>query len=99
MATYYVKAIGTNRYAGGTDKWLKIRDIWAENDYYVIKVKIRGMTFYANVGIHGASNFIFGVGWPPYQVTWGTVVEGLQPIRIGRDGIKYTNGKSKGRGK
>lgn len=83
--TYYVKAIGNNRYAGGTDKWLKIRDIWSENDYYVIKVKIRGTDFYARVGIYGASNFIFGVGWPPYQVTWGTVLKGLEPIRIGKN--------------
>jgi len=95
MSTYYVKATGVNRYAGGTDKWLKIRDIWAENDYYVIVVKIRGMTMNAMVGIHGATNFIFGVGWPPYQVTWPSVVQGLQPIRIGRDGIKYSNGKTK----
>jgi len=95
MATYYVKAIGVNRYGGGTDKWLKIRDIWAENDYYVIQVRFRGMTYYSHVGIHGASNFIFGVGWPPYQVTWGAVLEGLKPIRIGRDGIRYSNGGTK----
>jgi hypothetical protein len=95
MANYYVRAIGVNQYAGGTDKWLKIRDIWAENDYYVIKVKIRDMTMLANVGIHGARNFIFATGWPPYQITWGAVLEGLKPIRIGRHGIKYSNGGSK----
>jgi len=91
---YYVKAIGSNRYAGGTDKWLRIRDIWSENDYYVIKVKIRGMDFYSRVGVYGASNFIFGIGWPPYQITWGSVLEGLQPIRVGENGIQYNKNEN-----
>jgi len=81
---YYVKAIGKNKNKPGTDKWLKIRDIWSENDYYVIEIKIRNEIFFARVGIYGANDFVFGQGWPPKQITWGTVLKEKSPIRIGK---------------
>jgi hypothetical protein len=38
---YYVKAIGQNRYAGGSCNWLLIRDIIKTKNGYDIKVRIK----------------------------------------------------------
>jgi hypothetical protein len=38
---FYVKAIGPNRYSGGSCNWLLIREIKRENDSLVIKIKTK----------------------------------------------------------
>lgn len=47
--SYYVRATGRNRFAGGTDKWLKIRGVKRNSYGYVLEVRIRGSRRYVTI--------------------------------------------------
>ena len=78
---YYVRATGVNRYAGGTDKWLKVRGIEPAPIGYKIEVRIQGRKKYTNIPPKGnrCENLEFGMGtWPNIQpVSYLRVIEGM----------------------
>lgn len=77
---YYVRATGSNRYAGGTDKWLKIRGIKKEIYAYVLEVRIRGQQQFVAIRKNGPTACLeFGMGtWPNIQpASHVKVIEGM----------------------
>ena len=67
--SFYVRATGNNRYSGGTDKWLKIRNIKKEIFAYILEVRIRGQRKFVAIRKNEATeNLEFGMGtWPDIQ--------------------------------
>lgn len=63
---YYLRVIGINRFAGGTDKWLKIRDITKnQSGTYTLQVGIRGDNKFVDVDPDkDILNLRFAKGWP-----------------------------------
>jgi len=68
---YYVRATGDNRYAGGTDKWLKIRSLRkCSKTSYEIGAIINGQEKFTFVNPNERIDHLeFAEGWP-----------GLKPI-------------------
>lgn len=68
---YYVRATGHNQLAGGTSKWLRIRNIEKHGDSYEIEVRMRNEKKYVSISsIDLGTRFLeFAKGWP-----------GLQPV-------------------
>jgi hypothetical protein len=83
---YYVRATGNNRYAGGTTKWLKIRNIRKTGDiYYEIEVRIRGLKRVVGVVKDNSfKNLEFAKGWP-----------GLMPVSCHTVLEEFENGNAK----
>jgi hypothetical protein len=78
---YYVRATGDNRYAGGTNKWLRIRNIKRYGYGYVLSVRINGSNKLVAVRKDGPTeNLEFAMGtWPNLQpVSYKNVIEGLK---------------------
>lgn len=78
--SYYVRATGANRYAGGTDRWLKIRSIKKELYAYILEVRIRGSQRFVAIKTNGpTANLEFGMGtWPNIQpASHVRVIEGM----------------------
>jgi len=77
---YYVRATGNNRYAGGSERWLKIRKIKRYGYGYVLGVRINGQDKFVAIRKNGPTeNLEFAMGtWPNLQpVTYKNVIEGL----------------------
>lgn len=72
---YYVKAIGVNRWAGGTPNWIKIRSIKRIMNGYIIGIRMRGEDKYIFVSHREDPQFLkFGKGWPDLRpVSWKEV--------------------------
>jgi hypothetical protein len=76
---FYVKATGSNRYSGGSLRWLKIRSIKKNetNGVYEIGVRIRGEDKYTDVSKGNRPEqlkFKFG-RWPNAQpIAFDTVI-------------------------
>jgi hypothetical protein len=70
--TYYIKATGNNRFAGGTSNWLKIRGLELRPSGIAIRVRIRNKTMYVFVNNDFTPhNLIFAKGWPDLQpIPW-----------------------------
>lgn len=77
---YYVRATGDNRHAGGTDKWLKIREVKRYGYGYTLSVRLRGQNKLVAVRKNGPTeNLEFAMGnWPNLQpVSYKNVIEGF----------------------
>ena len=77
---FYVRATGANRYAGGTDRWLKIRSIKKETYAYILEVRIRGQKKLVAIKRNGPTeNLEFGMGtWPNIQpASHIRIIEGM----------------------
>lgn len=77
---YYVRATGDNRYAGGTDKWLKIRKVKRYGYGYVFGVRINGQNKFVAVRKNQPTeNLEFAMGtWPNLEpVSYKHVIEGF----------------------
>jgi len=62
---FYVRATGANRFAGGTGRWLRIRNIKQKAYGYVLEVYFRGSKkFVAIKGNEETENIEFAEGWP-----------------------------------
>ena len=80
---YYVRATGVNRYAGGTDKWLKVRGIKKEVYAYVLEVRIRDTQKFVAIRKNGpTANLEFGMGkWPNIQpISHVRLIEGMTHV-------------------
>ena len=66
MCKLYIKAVGNNRYAGGTCNWLLVRRIKENKDSYEISVKIKGEEKFTDISKNNPpANLIFKMGlWP-----------------------------------
>jgi len=77
--SFYVRATGANKYAGGTDRWLKIRSLKRKSYGYELEVNIRGNQMF--VGIRGngpTENLEFAEGWPGLRsITHARLIEGM----------------------
>jgi len=74
---YYVKAIGKNIFAGGTDKWLKIRKIWNMGSSYEIEVRVRNKKMFI-ITDNKPENIKFAKGWPGLMPTsFNSVLKGI----------------------
>jgi len=77
---FYVRATGANRYAGGTDKWLKVRSIKKEVYAYVLEVRFNGSQKFVAIQKNGPTkNLEFGMGtWPNMQpISHVRLIEGM----------------------
>lgn len=79
MTTYYVRAKGANRYAGGTHRWLKIRSIEQEGPKLMVKIIFGGEEKYLALAGSVAPNLEFSKGtWPDVQpISWHQIKEEL----------------------
>lgn len=79
----YIRATGTNQLAGGTARWLKIRNIKKTSDWwYEIEVIIRGSKKFVGVSDRvRVENLEFAKGWPGLQpVSCGTVISAFMSV-------------------
>jgi hypothetical protein len=79
MTDFYVKATGDNRYGGGTDRWLKIRNIHKKGGGFEIEVRIRGQRKFVYVNNNEDIYYLkFAKGWPGLMpVSYRTVLRGM----------------------
>ena len=66
--SHYIRATGDNRYAGGTGKWLKIKDHGRANIAVRLQVFFAGRVKYIDVVDGLTDNLEFAMGtWPNAQ--------------------------------
>ena len=77
---FYVRATGDNQFAGGTDKWLKVRGMKEELYAYILEVRFNGQRkFVAMQKNQPTYNLEFAEGWPGLKpVSYMTVVKGMK---------------------
>jgi hypothetical protein len=75
----YVRATGGNRYAGGTNRWLRIRSLQrSDNGVYEIGVRFRGREMVTAVSKGNKPEYLeFRLGaWPnAMPINFGTVIQ------------------------
>jgi len=84
LMSYYVKATGANRFAGGTPRWLKILEVSkAQGDAYLIKIRINGSVMYVFANRKGNKNLTFAKGWPGLMpVSFNNVLSNMKVKEI-----------------
>ena len=74
----YVRMNGVNRFAGGTDKWLKVRHIQKKLFDIVLEVNVSGQKRFLNFSNNRSpANIEFRIGeWPDTKpCSWDTVIQ------------------------
>lgn len=63
--SYYVKATGNNRFAGGTSRWLRIRNITVNNNIYTLEVRFKDMKYFVDMTNTSPPKYLkFAKDWP-----------------------------------
>ena len=79
---YYVRALGNNQYAGGTARWLKIRDLKRTRSAVVIEVRVRGRKMFMDVCVDNEPLYLkFAKGWPGLMPVSFRYIKDNYPLR------------------